>query len=103
MLECSFPRIVAATIMLVLGAIASCASAYAEGAVIGIYGSCEVDTFVPGAELYTNRDYVVAECPEALRGLPLLRSSIDWVEFECLESGEIIILTPDPVHEIAKK
>ena len=103
MFECRFQNSIAVSVVLVLGAIASYANAYAEGAVIGIYGSCEVDTFVPGAKLYTNRDYVVAECPEALRGLPLLRSSIDWVEFECFEAGEITILTPDPVHEIAKK
>ena len=74
-----------------------------EGAVIGFSGLCERDTFIPGAKLYTNRDYVVAECPEPLRGLPLLRSSIDWVEIECIEPGVIVILTPDPVHEIAKQ
>jgi len=83
--------------------VASAAAASPPGAVIGIHPSCEVDTFAPGAKLYTNRDYVVAECPDALRGRPLLRGSIDWVEIECLEPGEITVLTPDPVHETAKK
>ncbi|MFO7974368.1 MAG: glycosyl hydrolase family 32 [Candidatus Hydrogenedentota bacterium] len=103
MLKCLLRSIVIIILSLLPGSIAFSTDVGPEGAVIGIYGSCEVDTFVPGAKLYTNRDYVVAECPEALRGLPLLRSSIDWVEFECLEAGEITILTPDPVHEIAKK
>ncbi|MEA3365644.1 MAG: hypothetical protein U9Q79_08390, partial [Candidatus Hydrogenedentes bacterium] len=103
MFQYSLQNGIAVTVVLVLAAIMFCANAYAEGAVIGIHGSCEVDTFAPGAKVYTNRDYVVAECPETLRGLPLLRSSIDWVEIECFEAGEVTILTLDPVHEIAKK
>ncbi len=88
---------------LLSNAVPLCAEADGTGAVIGLYGACEVDTFAPGAKLYTNRDYVVAACPEALRGVRLLRASIDWVEVECIEPGAITILTPDPVHEIAKK
>jgi hypothetical protein len=72
-------------------------------AVIELYGTCQVDTFKPGTKIYLNREYVVAECPEALDGLPLLRSSIDHVVVECLEPGEITILTPDPVDDIAKQ
>ena len=83
--------------------IAAAAASPAPKAVIAIHSSCEVDTFVPDARLYTNRDYVVAECPDALRGLALLRASIDWLDIECLEPGEITVLTPDPVDETAKR
>ena len=72
------------------------------GAEIGLRCGGEVDTFAPGAKLYTNRTYVVAECPESLKGRKLLRSSIDWVDFECTKPGTITILTPDPVHPTAK-
>jgi len=95
--------IIASTAVLLSSAAGFCADTGGAGAVIGIYGTCEVDTFAPGTKLYTNRDYVVAQCPESLRGLPLLRASIDWVEVECVEPGTVTILTPDPVHEIAKK
>ncbi|MCP4645223.1 MAG: glycosyl hydrolase family 32 [bacterium] len=80
-----------------------CAEPGETGAVIALHGAREVDTFALGTRIYTNREYVVAECPDALRGLPLLRSSIDWVDVECLEAGRVIILTPDPVEEIAKR
>jgi len=95
--------IVAGTAVVMLSASGFCAEPDGAGAVIGIYGGCEVDTFGPGTKLYTNRDYVVAACPESLRGLALLRGSIDWVEVECLEPGAITILTPDPVDEVAKQ
>jgi Carbohydrate esterase, sialic acid-specific acetylesterase len=89
--------------MVVAVALSKAAFCEESRAVIRTAALCAVDVFAPGTKLYTNRDYVVAECPEALRGLPLLRSSIDWVEVECLEPGSLIVLTPDPVHEIAKK
>ncbi|HOZ48923.1 MAG TPA: glycosyl hydrolase family 32 [Candidatus Hydrogenedentes bacterium] len=97
------PTLSANVVLLISCAVGLCASADDAGAVIGFHGDAEVDTFDRGAKLYTNRDYVIAECPETLKGLRLLRSSIDWVEIECIEPGLIMILTPDPVHEIAKK
>ncbi len=69
---------------------------------IGVRGPCNVDTFIPGVLLYTNRPYVVAECPDSVKGKRFLRSSIDFVDFECVRPGSITVLTPDPVHPVAK-
>lgn len=69
-----------------------------DPACIATYGACEVDTLLPGALLYTNRTYTVADCPDHLRGKPFLRSSIDWVDFRCTQGGVLTILTPDPGH-----
>lgn len=68
---------------------------------IGVLCPFETDTFRPGARLYTNRNYVVAECPELLRGKRLLRSSIDWTDFVCVRAGVLTVLTPDPGHRRA--
>ncbi len=78
--------------------VASAAVAEPPGAEIGVRGPCQVRTFAPGAVLYSNRDYVVAECPEYLKGKHFLRDSIDLVEFECTKPGRIVILTPDPTQ-----
>ena len=88
--------------ILSLLAVAPFARAEESGAEIGVRGPCNVDTFVPGAVLYTNRSYVVAECPDHVKGSLFLRGSIDFVDFECTKPGSIVILTPDPVHTIAK-
>lgn len=100
-------KILVCAILVSMTTLGSVTAAYSDanggGAVIEIFGTCEVDTFAPGKKLYTNREYSVAECPESLRGLALLRSSIDWVEAVCIEPGTIIVLTPEPGHEIADK
>jgi hypothetical protein len=88
-------------LLLLLGA--TIIQAEEPGAEIGVRGPCYVDRFVLGAVLYTNRDYVIAECPEFIKGEPFLRGIIDFVDFECTRPGLITILTPDPVHREAKK
>ena len=88
--------------VVLLLSVAPLTSAEQQGAEIGVRGPCHVDTFVPGATLYTNRPYVIAECPQFVKGKRFLRSSIDLVDFECASPGLICVLTPDPVHKIAK-
>lgn len=61
-------------------------------------GEGEVDAFEPGAVLYTNRIYTVAECPEWLRGKPFLRGNIDYTDYRVTQAGVLTLLTPEPVH-----
>ncbi len=78
-----------------------CAAAIAAdepGATLAFRVPFEVDTFAPGALLYTNRNYVVAVCPDHLKGLTFARTSIDWSVFECTAPGWLTLLTPDPAH-----
>lgn len=96
-------RAILSSLIMLLSTAGAYSDTNSNGAVIEISGSCEIDTFLPGSKLYTNRDYRLAECPKNLQGLALLRASIDWVEIECVAPGVIFVLTPDPVHEIAKK
>lgn len=65
-------------------------------AAVAVAGSFETDTFRPGARLYTDRNYVVAECPDWLQGLPFLRNGIDRTHFRCVRAGVATLLTPDP-------
>ncbi|MDZ7620388.1 MAG: hypothetical protein U1E05_25580, partial [Patescibacteria group bacterium] len=61
-------------------------------------GAGEADVLKPGARLFTNRDYTVAECPDWLSGKRFLRSSIDQDSFRVTGEGVLTLLTPEPVH-----
>ena len=84
-------------------AVAKSARGEDAGAEIAVRGVGEVDTFALGAKVFTNRPYVVAECPDFLKGEKLLRSGIEWVDFECTRPGTITILARDPVDKTAKR
>jgi hypothetical protein len=47
-----------------------------------------------GVKLFTDRDYVVGEMPEEVRGLLFLRTSIEKVEAEVTNPGTLFALTP---------
>lgn len=68
------------------------------GAELETFGPCEVDTFRPGALLYTDRPYTIRECPDHLQGKLFLRGSIDWSDFRCKAAGVLTLLTPEPGH-----
>jgi hypothetical protein len=58
-------------------------------------GDGEVDAFAPGAVLFDDREYTVAECPEWLKGKPFLRNSINKSEEWTVDSaGVLTVLTP---------
>jgi hypothetical protein len=48
----------------------------------------------PGVKLFTDREYVIEELPEAVRGLPFLRTSIEKIDVECTRPGTLYALTP---------
>jgi hypothetical protein len=54
----------------------------------------EMDTFVPGARLFMDRAYVVAEVPPALRGMKFVRGSITGVGAVCARPGVVLVATP---------
>lgn len=78
--------------------VAGLAAADEPGATLAFRVPFEVDTFAPGAVLYTNRSYGIAECPDSLKGLKFARTSIDWAVFEVTQPGWLTLLTPDPAH-----
>jgi len=57
-------------------------------------GDTERDQLLPGAKIFTNRTYVIASVPEALRGKKFLRASIDRVSVVCRKKGIVYVLTP---------
>ena len=56
----------------------------------------ETASFVPGENLFLNRDYPVKEVPEALRGFKFIRGSIDRVRAVCRQAGVVYVVTPSP-------
>jgi hypothetical protein len=48
----------------------------------------------PGVQLFTDRDYVINEMPEAVRDLPFLRTSIEKCSVEVKKPGMLYALTP---------
>lgn len=56
----------------------------------------EVDVFQTGATLFTDRGFVVAECPPFLEGKNFLRHSIESIGLRIDAPGELIVLTPEP-------
>ena len=69
-----------------------------EAASIEYRGEGEPDTFQPGAVLFTNRAYTIAECPKWLQAKRFLRGSIDSGNFRVTAAGVLTLLTPEPVH-----
>ena len=69
-----------------------------KAASIEYRGEGEPDTFKPGAILFTNRTYTIAECPEWLKEKRFLRGSIDAGYFRITAAGIVTLLTPEPVH-----
>ena len=63
----------------------------------------EVLWFRPGAVLFTNRDYRLAECPANLAGKKFLRSSIDSTQFDVVRGGRLTVLTPHPISRAASR
>jgi hypothetical protein len=47
-----------------------------------------------GVKLFTDREYVIDELPELVRGLPFLRTSIERTDAECTQSGTLYAVTP---------
>lgn len=47
-----------------------------------------------GVKLFTDRDYVLDEMPEAVRGLPFLRTSIEQTNATVTQRGTLFALTP---------
>lgn len=47
-----------------------------------------------GVKLFTDREYVIDEMPEAVRDLPFLRTSIEKVEVTVTKAGTLFALTP---------
>ncbi len=59
--------------------------------------TCETAVFEPGARLFTDRPYVLAETPAELRGKPFLRAGIEGVRVRCTQAGTLTALTPPDV------
>lgn len=56
--------------------------------------TCETASFEPGARLFTDRTYALAEAPSPLNGMAFLRAPIDGIRLRCTAPGEILALTP---------
>jgi predicted neuraminidase len=54
----------------------------------------EAAVMQPGVKLFTDREYVIDELPEAVRGLPFLRTSIEKLDVQCVKAGTLYALTP---------
>jgi hypothetical protein len=67
-------------------------------AAIEYRGVAEPDLFQPGAVLFTDRTYTVAECPAWLQGMRFLRGSINSGDIRVTSDGVLTLLTPEPVH-----
>ena len=48
----------------------------------------------PGVKLFTDREYVADELPEAVRGLPFFRTSIEQTDVAVTQPGTLFALTP---------
>lgn len=48
----------------------------------------------PGEKLFTDREYVIDQLPEPVRGLPFLRTSIEKTDVEVTKPGTLFALTP---------
>ena len=75
-----------------------CCSVFGKGPVLEVrlHGDavCETAAFEPGATLFSDRSYTLAEPPAELRGKPFLRTSINGVRIRCVTPGSLIALTP---------
>jgi BNR repeat-like domain len=93
------------SVLLTLGATGTCHAHAYDCAVIEVRGEpeSEVMWFRPGAVLFTDRDYRLAECPATLAGKRFLRSSIDSTHFDVMQDGRLIVLTPQSVPRAASQ
>jgi len=84
---------------------ATCHTHASDRAVIEVRGESESEVmwFRPGAVLFTDRGYRVAECPAGLTGEKFLRSSIDTTEFDVVQGGRLIVLTPHAISGAASQ
>ncbi len=75
-----------------------CCSSSGKGPVLEVElrgdAGCETGAFEPGAELFSDRSYTLAEPPAALRGQPFLRTTILGVRVRCVSPGSLTVLTP---------
>jgi len=92
-------------VLLALGTTGTCHAHASDRAVIEVRGEpeSEVMWFRPGAVLFTNRDYRLAECPATLAGEKFLRSSIDSTHFDIVQDGRLILLTPQSIPRAASQ
>ena len=61
----------------------------------------EAAVMKPGVKLFTDRDYVIEEMPEQVRGLPFVRTSIEKPAVEVTKPGTLYALTPTPRPQAA--
>lgn len=86
------------SVTLVASMVSSVAWAAPSDLQVGTGGACTVDTFRRDAVVFSNRDYRLAEPPEALKGLPFVRMPIDGTKrVVCRTDGEVSVLTPQRV------
>ncbi|MGE4488745.1 MAG: hypothetical protein AB7E95_04265 [Kiritimatiellales bacterium] len=81
--------------VVVLGFSGSSDTELQSGAEVQVSENCQVDVFRPGAKLFTDRDFTVAECPEILADKQFLRRSINGGQFKVTKKGAFIVLTPE--------
>ena len=62
-------------------------------------GICETAAFEPGARLFTDRTYALAEAPAPFKGMTFLRAPIDGMRVRCAAPGTIYALTPPKVPD----
>lgn len=92
-------------VLLALGTTGASHAHAADRAVIEVRGEpkSEVMWFRPGAVLFTDRDYRLAECPATLAGEKFLRGSIDSTQFDVVQDGRLIVLTPQSIPRAASQ
>ena len=56
--------------------------------------TAEAAVLRPGVKLFTDREYVADELPEAVRGLPFFRTSIEQTDVAVTQPGTLFALTP---------
>ncbi len=90
-------------VLLALAATGTCHTHASDRAVIEVRGEpeSEVMWFRPGAVLFTDRSYRLAECPAKLAGEKFLRGSIDSTHFDVVQGGRLIVLTPQSIPRAA--
>lgn len=57
----------------------------------------------PGVKLFTDREYVLDEMPEAVRGLPFHHTSIEKLDVTVTQPGTLFALTPSPRPKAANQ
>lgn len=57
----------------------------------------------PGVKLFTDREYVIDEMPEAVRGLPFHHASIEKLDVTVTKPGTLFALTPSPRPKAANQ